>query len=89
MINQHTRVVWFFDHDSSVIRGGRNPSETGPAHEARQGLGLDVTRGAARAAYTHQEQPEAIVELLDVSEHPHARMVRAVERIGPRSVGER
>jgi len=35
-----------------------------------------VARRPARAADAHQELPEGIIELLDVSEHAHARMVR-------------
>jgi len=34
-----------------------------------------VARRAARAADTHEELRETVVELLDVSEYPHVRMV--------------
>jgi hypothetical protein len=49
---------------------------------------FDVARGAARAAHAHQELPETVVELLDVNEHPHPRMVRTAEPRRPFSAGE-
>ena len=39
-------------------------------------LRLNLTAGAAFTDDTHQEIAEAIVQSLDVSEHPHGRMVR-------------
>lgn len=47
----------------------------GPADKARQGFGFNVSGGTALAAHAHQELPEAIVQLFDVSEHAHGRMV--------------
>jgi Lhr-like helicase len=40
-------------------------------YQARQGLGFDVTRGAALAGDAHQDLTETIVELADVSQHTH------------------
>ena len=60
-----------------------------PTDQARKGLGLNVPRGAAHTVHAHEELPEAVVELLDVSEHPHTRMVRRAETAGPCSTGER
>jgi hypothetical protein len=57
--------------------------------QARQGFGLNFAHGDTGAAHAHQELPEAIVELLDVSEHAHAQMVRAVHRRRPCSAGKR
>jgi hypothetical protein len=45
-----------------------------------------VTRGAARAAHTHQELTEAVVELLDVNQDAHPRMVRRAESLRPCSI---
>jgi Short C-terminal domain len=42
-----------------------------------QRLGLDLADKAAVADDAHQELPEAVVELLDVSEDAHLRMVRS------------
>ena len=44
--------------------------------KARQGCRFDLTRGAALAPRAHQELPEAVVQLLDVSEHAHPQIVR-------------
>ena len=48
-------------------RGGRSA-------QARERLGLNLTAGAALTDDAHKKVTEAIVELLDVSEHAHGRM---------------
>jgi len=40
-------------------------------------LRLNLTAGAALADHMRQEIAEAIVQPLDVRQHPHARMVRS------------
>src|SRR5215469_11390011 len=47
-----------------------------PTYQAGEGLGLDITAGAVLADHSHQELAEAVVQSLDVSEHPYARVVR-------------
>jgi hypothetical protein len=50
-----------------ALAGGAPKAREGvpPAHQARQGFGFDMTRGAAHAAHPHQKLPEAVVELLE------------------------
>ena len=54
-----------------------------PPDQARQGLGLNVSRGSAHATHAHQKLPEAVVELLDVSEHPHGHIVLRTSAVSP------
>jgi len=84
-----TTSAAFFPHWEQTQTRRKRRKRRWPTREARQGLGFDVTRGAAHAAHPHQELPETIVELFDVSEHPHPRMVRMAEPMRPCSAGER
>lgn len=52
-----------------------------------QRLGVDLSHGAASAAHSHEELAETVVELLDVSEHAHGRMVRTGALGRPCSAG--
>jgi hypothetical protein len=79
----------FFPHLEHRIRSASSLRVIDTADQARQCLRLDVTRGAAHAAHAHQEFTKAIVELLDVSEHAHPRMVRRAGPVRPCSSGER
>jgi len=47
-----------------------------------------VPRGTAGASDAHQELPEGVVELGDVSEHAHPRMLRMAGPASPHSAGE-
>jgi hypothetical protein len=71
-----TTSAAFFPHREQRNLGASALSVVDRPQQARQDFWCDVTRGAARAAHAHQELPEAVVELLDVSEHTHWRMVR-------------
>ena len=52
-----------------------------PADQASECLGLDLTTAAALTNHAHQELTETIVELLDLSEYPHPRMVWMAEAV--------
>jgi len=51
-----------------------------PAHQPCERLRLDVLGCTTGTGDADEEVPETAVELLDVSEHPHQRMVRMAER---------
>jgi hypothetical protein len=72
-----------------IKRRDRRLSKTNRAVRAplQLAVSLDVMRGAALAGDTHQELTEAVVQPLDVSEHPHPQMVRKGEPVRPCSTG--
>ena len=84
-----TTSAAFFPHLRAAHPQRERLERRRSAHQARQCFGFDVARGAARAAHADQELPEAVIELLDVGEHPHPQMVRRAEPTRPCSVGER
>jgi hypothetical protein len=57
------------------------------AQEARQGFLARCVASSALTAPTHEELPEAVVQLRDVSGHPHRRTVRMAEPLRPCSTG--
>jgi len=54
-----------------------------PTDEASQRLGLYLTADTAHTHHAHQKLAEAVIELPDVSEHPHACIVQGASWARP------